>query len=76
MKKKIHPDYKQVKVTCTCGAEWTVGTTKKELKLDVCSSCHPFFTGKQKVIDTEGRIERFKRRYGISEKTAEAIKKS
>ncbi len=75
MKKGIHPEYYQTKVRCACGAEWTVGSTLKELKLDVCSSCHPFFTGKQKIVDTEGRIEKFKRRYGIKEKTSEALKK-
>jgi large subunit ribosomal protein L31 len=75
MKKGIHPKYHQAKVTCACGAEWTVGSTRKEIKLDVCSSCHPFFTGKQKLVDTEGRVERFKRRYGIKEKTSEILKK-
>ncbi|MFP4458214.1 MAG: 50S ribosomal protein L31 [Candidatus Zixiibacteriota bacterium] len=76
MKKGIHPKYYQAKVTCTCGAEWTVGSTKKEIRLDVCSSCHPFFTGKQKVMDTEGRVERFRRRYGIKDKTSEALEKN
>ena len=74
MKKGIHPKYYQAKVTCACGASWTVGSTKKEIKLDVCSSCHPFFTGEQKIVDTEGRVERFRRRYGIKEKTSEAFK--
>jgi large subunit ribosomal protein L31 len=73
MKEKIHPKYHQAKVTCACGAEWVVGSTKKEIKLDVCSSCHPFFTGKQRAISIEGRIEKFKRRYGIKEKTSEAL---
>ena len=75
MKKGIHPKYHHTKVRCACGTEWVVGSTLKELKLDVCSSCHPFFTGKQKIVDTEGRIEKFKRRYGIKEKTAEALDK-
>lgn len=74
MKKGIHPKYYQAKVTCACGASWTVGSTKKEIKLDVCSSCHPFFTGEQKIVDTEGRVERFRRRYGIKEKTSETFK--
>lgn len=76
MKEKIHPNYYQTKVRCACGTEWVVGSTKKEIKLDVCSSCHPYFTGKQKIVDTEGRIERFKRRYGIVENTREIVKKS
>ena len=75
MRKGIHPKFFQTKVSCVCGAEWVVGSTLKELRLDVCSSCHPFFTGKQKIADTEGRIEKFKRRYGIKNKTAEIIEK-
>ena len=76
MQKKIHPKYYQAKVTCACGNSWTVGSTKKEMHLDICSACHPFFTGKQKMIDTAGRVEKFRRKYGIKEKTSEAIKKS
>lgn len=67
MKEKIHPNYKTVKVTCACGASFTTGTTKNvdELKVEICSECHPFFTGKQKLVDTGGRVDRFKKRYSI-----------
>jgi large subunit ribosomal protein L31 len=67
MKSKIHPKLNKVTVTCACGASWEVRTTKKELRLDICSSCHPFFTGKQKLVDTAGRVERFRRKYAIKE---------
>ena len=76
MREKIHPKYYQTKVTCACGNTFTVGSTKKEMSLDICSACHPFFTGKQKIIDTAGRVEKFRRKYGIKDKTAEAIKKT
>ncbi len=66
MKAKIHPQfYKDAKAICACGNTFTVGSTKKELHVDLCSKCHPFFTGEQRVIDTMGRVERFKRRYKI-----------
>ena len=65
MKAGIHPEYKQRNVHCACGATWTTRSTKKEdLRLEICSSCHPFFTGKQKLIDTAGRIEKFEKKYG------------
>lgn len=76
MRKKIHPKYYQTNVRCACGNTFTVGSTKKEMSLDICSACHPFFTGKQKIIDTAGRVEKFRRKYGIKDKTAEAIKKT
>ena len=63
MKAGIHPDYKTVNVHCACGATWTTRSTKDELRLEICSSCHPFFTGKQKLIDSAGRVERFNRKY-------------
>ena len=64
MKKKIHPKYHEnVKVTCTCGSTFETGGTAKEMKVELCSACHPFFTGKKKLVDTAGRVERFKRRY-------------
>jgi large subunit ribosomal protein L31 len=63
MKAGIHPEYETVTVHCACGATWTTRSTKKELKLEICSSCHPFFTGKQKLIDSAGRVERFNRKY-------------
>lgn len=64
MKQGIHPEYHDVEVRCGCGATWTTRSTKKELTLEICSSCHPFFTGRQKLVDTEGRVERFMKKYG------------
>jgi large subunit ribosomal protein L31 len=63
MKTDIHPDYKKSVVTCACGNTFETGSTKSEIKVEVCSQCHPFFTGKQKLVDTGGRVGRFKRRY-------------
>ncbi len=62
MKPNIHPTYYQAKVTCACGNAFTVGATVPEIKVEICSNCHPFFTGKQKFVDTAGRIDRFKAR--------------
>lgn len=63
MKKEIHPEYyKDAKVTCACGNSFTVGSTKKELSVEICSNCHPFYTGIEKVVDTAGRVEKFKAR--------------
>ncbi len=65
MKTGIHPEYHVVKVHCACGEEWETRSTRdEEIRLEICSSCHPFFTGKQKLIDTAGRVERFQRKYG------------
>ena len=64
MKTGIHPEYHEVQARCACGATWTTHSTKAELKLEICSSCHPFFTGRQKLVDTEGRVERFTKKYG------------
>ncbi|MEJ2082659.1 MAG: 50S ribosomal protein L31 [Acidobacteriota bacterium] len=65
MKSGIHPKYETVKVSCACGAEWETRSTRGgELRLEVCSSCHPFFTGKQRFVDTAGRVERFQRKFG------------
>ncbi|MCX7822455.1 MAG: 50S ribosomal protein L31 [Syntrophobacterales bacterium] len=63
MKKGIHPSYYQAVIRCACGNEIHVGSTKKELKVEVCSKCHPFFTGKQKLVDTTGRVEQFLKKY-------------
>lgn len=68
MKKKIHPAYHEVKVTCACGNTFMTRSTKKELKVEICSACHPFFTGKQKFLDTAGRIEKFEKKYSKKEK--------
>ncbi|EAX46358.1 ribosomal protein L31 [Thermosinus carboxydivorans Nor1] len=65
MKEKIHPNYYQTTVTCACGNNFVTGSTKKNLKVDVCSKCHPFFTGIQKIVDTTGRLERFAKKYGL-----------
>ena len=66
MKDKIHPTYyTDARVICACGHTFTTGSTKKELKVEVCSQCHPFFTGERRVMDTAGRVERFKRRYKL-----------
>ena len=62
MKKGIHPEYYDCAVTCSCGATFKTGSTEKELKVEICSSCHPFYTGKQKFIDSGGRVERFQKR--------------
>ena len=65
MKAGIHPDYQEVSVVCSCGNKFTTrSTAKQEMHLDVCSECHPFYTGKQKITDTGGRVERFRRKYG------------
>jgi large subunit ribosomal protein L31 len=63
MKKNLHPEYHEVLVHCACGETWTTSSTKKELRLEICSKCHPFFTGKQKLVDSAGRVERFRKRY-------------
>ncbi len=65
MKKDIHPKYHECTVTCACGATFTTGSVRENLKIEICSQCHPFFTGKQKLVDTGGRVDRFNKRYGI-----------
>jgi large subunit ribosomal protein L31 len=67
MKDKIHPKYFQANVVCSCGNTFTTGSTRENLKVELCSKCHPFFTGEQKIVDTAGRVERFKRRYKIKD---------
>ncbi|MGA9752577.1 MAG: 50S ribosomal protein L31 [Acidobacteriota bacterium] len=68
MKKAIHPAYHEVTVTCACGNTFVTHSTKKELKVEICAACHPFFTGKQKFLDTAGRIEKFNTKYGKKSK--------
>ena len=63
MKNDIHPEYKMTTVTCACGNAIEVGSTKQDITVEICSKCHPFFTGKQKLVDTAGRIERFRKKY-------------
>jgi large subunit ribosomal protein L31 len=66
MKEKIHPQYfTDAQVTCSCGNKFTTGSTRKQLKVELCNKCHPFFTGEQKIIDTAGRVERFKKKYKL-----------
>ncbi len=65
MKEKIHPIYYKSTVSCACGNTFETGSTKKSLKVEICSACHPFFTGKQKIIDTTGRVERFNKKYNL-----------
>jgi large subunit ribosomal protein L31 len=67
MKKGIHPKYEMTKITCACGNVIETRSTSKDLEVEICSSCHPFFTGKQKLVDTAGRVERFKKKYGIKD---------
>ncbi len=65
MKSEVHPEYNEIDVACSCGATWKTGSTmSKNLHVEVCSSCHPFYTGKQKIVDTAGRVERFNQKYG------------
>ena len=63
MREGIHPNYYQATVTCNCGNTFVTGSTKENIHVEICSKCHPFYTGKQKLVDTGGRVERFKRRY-------------
>jgi large subunit ribosomal protein L31 len=70
MKASIHPEYAEITVTCSCGNTFkTRSTVGHDLQLDVCSSCHPFYTGKQKIVDTAGRVDKFRKRYGTSATT-------
>ena len=80
MKEGLHPKYYDIEARCACGATWKTRSTKKELHLEICSNCHPFFTGRQKLIDTEGRVERFTKRFGAqsagTRKTADKAAKA
>ena len=68
MKEGIHPTYETAKVHCSCGNEFETRSTQSEIKTEICSECHPFYTGKEKMLDTEGRVERFNRKYGKTKK--------
>jgi large subunit ribosomal protein L31 len=72
MKKDIHPKYLRTTVRCACGNEFETGSTQENIRVEICSKCHPFFTGKQKLMDTAGRVERFRRKYAHLEKNKEA----
>ena len=67
MKEKIHPEYVETTITCACGEVIKTRSTKKNLKVEICSQCHPFYTGKQKIVDTAGRVDRFKKKYKIKD---------
>ena len=71
MKKDIHPEYHKTIVHCACGNEFETGSTQKEIRVEICSKCHPFFTGKQKLVDSAGKIERFRRKYAKFGKSQE-----
>ncbi|PIE36057.1 50S ribosomal protein L31 [candidate division KSB3 bacterium] len=66
MQKKIHPKYVETTITCACGNVMETRSTKENIKVELCSQCHPFFTGKQKLVDTAGRVERFQKKYGLT----------
>ena len=65
MKQEIHPDYKPTVIKCACGATFETGSTKENINVEICSKCHPSYTGKQKLVDTGGRIDKFKKRFGL-----------
>ena len=75
MRENIHPAYPTAKVHCACGATWETRSTHGDLHLDICSNCHPFFTGKQKLLDTQGRIDRFRKKYANAPARPEKPKK-
>ena len=66
MRKEIHPEYHALTVHCACGSSFETRSTVKELRVEICSACHPFYTGKQKLVDTAGRVEKFRRKYNVS----------
>jgi large subunit ribosomal protein L31 len=70
MKKGIHPEYQEAVVTCACGNTFKTRSTKKEIRVEICSQCHPFFTGKQKLVDSAGRVEKFRKKYAQPKKPA------
>lgn len=72
MKKDIHPEYVETRVTCSCGNTFTTRSVKSELHVELCNKCHPFYTGKQKLVDTGGRVERFQKKYAATRARAEA----
>ena len=70
MREGIHPEYNPTVIKCACGATIETGSTKKNVSVEICSNCHPFYTGKQKLVDTGGRVDKFRKRYGITEPAA------
>ncbi len=65
MREGIHPKYEKTTITCACGAVYEVGSTKENVRVEICAKCHPFYTGRQKLVDTGGRVEKFKKKFGI-----------
>lgn len=76
MKKGIHPEYVATKVVCACGNTFETKSTQPEIRLEICSACHPFFTGRQKIVDTEGRVEKFMQKYRRGQKTDQVEERS
>ncbi|PKN51206.1 MAG: 50S ribosomal protein L31 [Deltaproteobacteria bacterium HGW-Deltaproteobacteria-13] len=76
MKEGIHPEYKETTITCVCGNVINTRSTKKDIKTEICSNCHPFITGKQRVLDTAGRVEKFKKKYEAKAEAPQAKKKA
>jgi len=68
MKEGIHPEYESTTIKCACGETYEVGSTKKDVRVEICAKCHPFFTGKQKLVDTGGRVDKFRRKFNLQEK--------
>ncbi|NMB33350.1 MAG: 50S ribosomal protein L31 [Clostridium sp.] len=68
MKQGIHPKFQRVVIKCACGTTYEAGSTRENIRVDICSNCHPFFTGKQKLVDTGGRVDKFRKRFGIVDK--------
>ena len=73
MKPKIHPNFKETKIVCACGAEFKTMSAVSDLRVEVCSKCHPFFTGKRKYLDTAGRVEKFRQKYNLPDPLAEEV---
>ena len=71
MKAAIHPDYVEATIACACGNSWITRSTKEQIHVDVCSACHPYYTGQQRIVDTAGRVERFRQRYARPDEAAE-----
>ena len=71
MREGIHPKYNETVIKCACGATIETGSTKESVKVEICSNCHPFYTGKQKLVDTGGRVDKFRKRYGLTDNNAQ-----
>ncbi len=74
MKPEIHPEFKETTIACACGAIFKTMAAKEDMKVEICSKCHPFFTGKRKIVDTAGRVEKFRRKYNLVDESEEAEK--